>query len=113
MNFRLLETKEFVVHDLVEMPQSDMTSMILNNHKDNAIWCDGLMLFIIPFPAFDSLTDLAALGTEEHLLAVYYCHQTNYLELIKSQNGMGITLTKAHSKVIKNLVAWIKELKHG
>jgi hypothetical protein len=69
------------------------------------------MLFIIPSPTTEMMVEEAAKGLGEHLLAVYYCKYQDYSEVVKSGNGMSITLTFGESNVIKNMAKWIKERK--
>ena len=107
--FELRETKNLIVHDLTKMNITDFTTMILNNHRDTAMWWDEIVMYIVPAPTTDDMIHAMRDGLEEHLLSVVWAEFPQYQEHIKGVGGMKVSLTKASANLTQNLVKWIKE----
>jgi len=106
--FELYQTDKIIIHDAVLMDEKHFVNMILNNHKDNAIWCNGLMLYLVAHPTTDAMVENMRDGNEEHILAVYFARKEEYTDTVKSENGMQITLTFAASVYIHDLAKWLQ-----
>lgn len=107
--FELRETKNMIVHDLTKMNIDNFTTMILNNHKDTVIWCDGIVLYIISAPSTDAMVEALRDGIEEHILSVIWSEFPTYSDHIKGIGGMKVSLTNAsNGKFISGLAKWIK-----
>jgi hypothetical protein len=108
--FELRKTEKIIVHELIEMEQVGFVNMILNNHKDNAIWANGMLMYVVPMEPSDEMLHAIRDGQEEHIYAIYYVEKSDYFTELQSTNGMKISVTAAEGKIFNELVAWIREV---
>lgn len=106
--FELRETKKIIIHDLTKMTINNFTTMIINNHRDNAMWWDEIVMFIIPASTTKAMIEALRDGEEEHILSIMWSELRTYSDHIKGIGGMKVSLTYANSKFISNLTKWIK-----
>lgn len=108
--FELRETKKIIIHDLTKMHIDNFTTMIINNHRDTAMWCNGIVMYIVPTPTTDAIIEALRDGIEEHILSVVWSEFPTYSDHIKGVGGMKVSLTNASSGTfMSDLTQWIKE----
>jgi len=107
--FELRESKRVIVHEVVKMDRLHFFDMILNNGKMSAVWCNGLVLFVIPSPTTDAMVEKSRDGEEEHFMAVYFTELEVHTDVYTAVNGLKIALTFSDSKFMTELTTWVKE----
>jgi len=111
--FELRPAKKVIIHEVVKQNPENLTNMLIMNQKPLAMWCDGLIISIIPHQTTDEMINHSAAGIEEHFLAVYFAKLETYAEELQGRNGMKVGLVYTNSKFMTELATWLKENHDG